>query len=279
MGRLALSPEKNKIRELFNQLAKSYAVQVGRRRAQARADVSWIEPRPGESALDLACGPGTLTLELGRHCRCAYGIDLAEGMIAAARRAARRQRRPNLHFLVGDGETLPFPAACFDLIVCGFSFAGFPAPEQVAREIARVSAPGARVAQLEVPAAESPSERGWLDWLEERRSGSPMRLLSLGELLALFPRVGFELADCHILRRRLALQDWLALSHPRARPGLEAELLRWLPSAGEALCGERRAGRWYLYPKVARLLWWKPGPVRTRPKCIAADDRGIRNTV
>lgn len=43
---------------------------------------------PASRVLDLACGPGTLTLPLARYCGTIIGMDADEAMIAAARAAA-----------------------------------------------------------------------------------------------------------------------------------------------------------------------------------------------
>lgn len=46
------------------------------------AVVDWLAPRPGERILDLGCGDGVLTQQLGPH---AVGIDASESMVRAAR--------------------------------------------------------------------------------------------------------------------------------------------------------------------------------------------------
>ncbi|HXO59684.1 MAG TPA: methyltransferase domain-containing protein, partial [Candidatus Acidoferrum sp.] len=46
--------------------------------------IDWVDPRPGNRILDLACGPGTLSYPLARAVTPGgevVGIDLATGMI------------------------------------------------------------------------------------------------------------------------------------------------------------------------------------------------------
>src|ERR1700716_2745967 len=59
-------------------------------RSQSRgraAVIDWVDPKPGNRILDLACGPGTLSYRLARHVAPdgeVVGIDLAPGMIELA---------------------------------------------------------------------------------------------------------------------------------------------------------------------------------------------------
>lgn len=70
--------------------------------------------------LDLCCGSGYLTRRLAEHYPQAkvFGVDLAPGMIAAA----KKKPLPNLQFLEGDVEQeLSFAASSFELIVSNAS--------------------------------------------------------------------------------------------------------------------------------------------------------------
>jgi ubiquinone/menaquinone biosynthesis C-methylase UbiE len=80
--------------------------------------VETIGPRPGQRVLDLACGPGTLTLPLAEAVGPTgqvVGVDLAEGMLELLRAAAP----PQIEVLRMDIEELEFPDASFDAVACG----------------------------------------------------------------------------------------------------------------------------------------------------------------
>lgn len=259
---LTLPDPKLRTQRLFNRIAASYARRVlPRASAQTRQDAEWIIPRWGERVLDLACGPGTLGLELALHGCAVYGLDLAEGMIAEAHRAARVRRCPNTHFGIADAERLPLPANSFDLVVCRYSFANFLAPQQVAREMQRVTRAGGRIVVLEVVAPENAVERQQVNRLEQLRSRAPTRILCLSELLALFYQVNLNLVDCHVERRRQRLDDWVALGESGedrcARRRLQQVLLRTAKNNDAGVPLDRQGGRWFLYHAVARLLWRK----------------------
>ena len=74
--------------------------------------------RPGDRVLDLACGPGTLTLPLAEAVGSAgqvVAVDLADGMLDLLRAAAPSQ----VEVLKMDVEELTFPDATFDAVACG----------------------------------------------------------------------------------------------------------------------------------------------------------------
>lgn len=105
--------------------------------------------RPGEQALDVGCGTGTLALDVqhrvgatGRVC----GIDPGEEQIARARAKAARRHLP-IEFEVGVIEQLPFPDQTFDVVLSTLMMHHLPASlkRQGLAEIARVLKPGGRL--------------------------------------------------------------------------------------------------------------------------------------
>jgi len=95
----------------------------------------------GARVLDVGCGTGALcAAAAGRGARPA-GVDLADGMLTAARRA-----RPELEFDRGDAEALPYAGASFDAVLAAFVVNHVPHPERAAAELRRVLRPGGRAA-------------------------------------------------------------------------------------------------------------------------------------
>jgi SAM-dependent methyltransferase len=114
----------------------------------ARATGEAIEPLldaagvgAGVRVLDAGCALGTLAAAAARRGARVTGVDLAEGMLAAARR-----RHPEIEFVVGDVEALPFGDAAFDAVLAAFVVNHLPDPERGAVELVRVTRPGGRVA-------------------------------------------------------------------------------------------------------------------------------------
>lgn len=94
--------------------------------------------KPGDQVLDVACGPGELTLQTARRTGAAghvTGLDLNPGMLALA-----RTKSSHITWLEGDAETLPFADNQFDAVICQFGLMLFPDPAKALREMYRVVA-------------------------------------------------------------------------------------------------------------------------------------------
>ncbi|CAN5279665.1 methyltransferase domain-containing protein [soil metagenome] len=93
----------------------------------------------GKRVLDICCGPGALAagaLERGAE---AIGLDFSAEAIELARGLV-----PDGHFQQGDAQALPFPAASFDAVLCGYGLMHLPEPAAALREMLRVLRPGGR---------------------------------------------------------------------------------------------------------------------------------------
>ena len=95
----------------------------------------------GSRMLDVATGPGYVAAGAAERGASVIGIDIAEGMLALARRL-----HPQLEFHRGDAAALSFEDASFDAVVANFVLLHVGRPELIATEFARVLRPGGRVA-------------------------------------------------------------------------------------------------------------------------------------
>jgi demethylmenaquinone methyltransferase / 2-methoxy-6-polyprenyl-1,4-benzoquinol methylase len=148
--------EAGQVRTMFDRIAGVYdplntAMTAGlhhRWRARA-ADLARVGP--GSRALDVATGTGDLALELARRVAPGgeiVGSDFSEGMLARARRKARRDGAPVL-FEWGDALELPYDDDSFDAATVGFGARNFSELGRGLAEMARVVRPGGRVVVLE----------------------------------------------------------------------------------------------------------------------------------
>jgi SAM-dependent methyltransferase len=95
----------------------------------------------GMGVLDVGTGPGYVARQAAERGAVATGMDIADEMVALARR-----RHRGVRFVRGDAEDLPFAARSFDALVCNFTINHLPQPEHAIREFERVVVPGGRIA-------------------------------------------------------------------------------------------------------------------------------------
>ncbi|MFO7854908.1 MAG: methyltransferase domain-containing protein [Paracoccaceae bacterium] len=95
----------------------------------------------GLRALDIGCGPGTLTTGLVEAGAETDAVDLSAEMLAIARNRAKPAR-----FHEADAGALPFKDASFDLAVAGFSIPHMADQPKALAEARRVLRPGGRFA-------------------------------------------------------------------------------------------------------------------------------------
>jgi len=147
---------------VFSRNAEAYRqrLEEAMRKGQAAgrdAVLDHVRARPGMRVLDLCCGPGTLTIPLATDLNGVgevIGVDLADGMLEIARKAAGGRSLP-VRFLLMDVERLQFPPASFDAAACGHGLHFLPNLGRGLREVRRVLKPNARFA-ASVPPSDGP---------------------------------------------------------------------------------------------------------------------------
>jgi SAM-dependent methyltransferase len=106
--------------------------------------VDRLDPQPGESWLDLACGTGAVAERAAARGARVTGIDLAPALIETARERAAALGL-EIDYRVGDAEALEFPDASFDVVASSVGVMFAPDHAAVAGELARVARPGGRL--------------------------------------------------------------------------------------------------------------------------------------
>lgn len=104
-----------------------------------------LDVRSGMRVLDVACGTGNLAVLAARAGCEVCGLDIASNLIAQAQRRARAESL-DIEFIEGDAESLPYPAASFDLVISMYGVMFAPRPRIVVEELLRVTRPGGLIA-------------------------------------------------------------------------------------------------------------------------------------
>ncbi len=104
--------------------------------------------QPGQTLLDVGCGPGTLTADLARRVAPGrvVGVDRSERVLEMAREEAATGGVDNVSFEEGDVMSLPFEDGSFDVVHAHQLLQHLQDPVAALREMRRVTRPGGTVA-------------------------------------------------------------------------------------------------------------------------------------
>jgi SAM-dependent methyltransferase len=99
-----------------------------------------------ERVLDIGCGPGeAATIPAARTGARVTGLDLSPELLDAGRENAS-EAGVEVEWIEGDAEQLPFEDASFDVVISTVGIMFAPDHRRAAREAARVTRPGGRLA-------------------------------------------------------------------------------------------------------------------------------------
>jgi SAM-dependent methyltransferase len=110
----------------------------------ARVLVDRASPTAGEYAVDIGCGTGSAALLAAERGARVVGVDPAPRLLEVAR-ARADERGLVAGFELGHAADLPVPDGQVDLAMSSFGLIFAPDPRAAAAELARVSAPTARI--------------------------------------------------------------------------------------------------------------------------------------
>lgn len=140
-----LGKDPAQVASMFTEVARGYdrtnaVLSAGNATLWRIATVKALDPQPGEKILDIAAGTGTSSAAIARSGAEVIALDFSPGMVAEGRR-----RHPELTFVEGDAEALPFPPQTFDAVTISFGLRNVNNPQLAIGEMYRVLKPGGRV--------------------------------------------------------------------------------------------------------------------------------------
>src|ERR1051325_10129404 len=114
------------VNRLFTTIASRYDfftafMSYGMDRGWKRRLIEMLAPRGDETALDIACGTGDITLALARRLQNGYavGLDITQAMLRIAERKRRERHIDNVGFHCGDIMRMPFADQTFACVTAG----------------------------------------------------------------------------------------------------------------------------------------------------------------
>jgi ubiquinone/menaquinone biosynthesis C-methylase UbiE len=156
---------------------------------------------PGQSAIDIGCGPSGILEQLservspGGH---VVGLDADPAHAAMARQFATERQLPGVEIMMADARHTGLPSSSFDLVHARTVLVTVPEPAVVLAEMARLARPGGWIASLEADAEYSlcyPAHPAWTrmcDIFSEAFSRNGADLLIGRRLTELYRAAGLD---------------------------------------------------------------------------------------
>jgi ubiquinone/menaquinone biosynthesis C-methylase UbiE len=104
-----------------------------------------LDPKVGESILDIATGTGLTARYISRSGASVTGVDIADGLLEAARQLSEEEGL-SIDWQLGDAEKLPFGDASFDAAASTFGIMFATNQDAAVSELTRIIRPGGRIA-------------------------------------------------------------------------------------------------------------------------------------
>jgi len=222
----------DKIREQFTRQAEVYArMRQTTDEGSLKLLVALTDPAPSARVVDVACGPGFLTMTFAARSAEALGVDATDALLALARAEAARRELRNVRFVAGDVNRLELADASFDVASCRAAFHHFPDPARVLAEMKRVVRPGGTLLVADMLGSEEPEQAARHDAVERLCDPSHVRALPLSELEGMFRDAGLEVVHRPTTWLDQDVEEWLAHGGPSDE--MAAEIRRRLEAALE----------------------------------------------
>jgi demethylmenaquinone methyltransferase/2-methoxy-6-polyprenyl-1,4-benzoquinol methylase len=152
-------PKKEKVREMFDNIAPTYdklnhIMSMNVDKLWRRHALKEIVDGTPQRILDVACGTGDSTVSIAKAAAEGseiIGADISEGMMALVEgKAEKAGVSGRISLQVADGEELPYGDEAFDRVTCAFGIRNFEHREKGLSEFFRVLKPGGKAVILEL---------------------------------------------------------------------------------------------------------------------------------
>jgi ubiquinone/menaquinone biosynthesis C-methylase UbiE len=216
----------DRVRTQFTRQAETYARMrqtTDQKSLDGLVRLSGLEPH--HRVLDVACGPGFLTLTFAAGASHAIGIDATDALLELARAEAARRAIANVEFRRGDAEELPFPDESFDVVACRAAFHHFARPARVLGEMRRVARSGGVLLIADMVGSEDPAKAAYHDRMERLCDPSHVRAIPESELRGLFAGAGLTERFARKGPVDIDVEEWIEHGGPSDEVGDELRAL------------------------------------------------------
>jgi demethylmenaquinone methyltransferase/2-methoxy-6-polyprenyl-1,4-benzoquinol methylase len=161
------------VQAIFDRIAPVYDsmnhwLSLGQHHIWKAMTVKWSGCQAGDQALDVCCGSGDLTQQLGKRVGPqgqVFGLDFSTQQLAIAAQRNQALSYPlPIQWLQGNALDLPFPDQTFDCVTMGYGLRNVPDIPAALTELQRVLKVGKKVAILDFNHPSSACVKGFQSW-------------------------------------------------------------------------------------------------------------------
>lgn len=147
------------VKETFNSIAGHYDLMntfmsLGMDKRWRRIAVQRVGAKPGMHILDVCCGTGQLSMELGNAVGAkgnVTGLDFSQKMLDVAKRSLTKSlNKDRIRFVQGNAMKLPFSNNMFDGATIGWGLRNLPDLREGIKEMIRTVKPGGKIVSLDM---------------------------------------------------------------------------------------------------------------------------------
>ena len=211
----SFDPHTKHIQKQFNRQAKDYAQTRQAKDVGAMSGlVRLTKTNKSSQTLDVACGPGRLTMAFANHAEHATGLDVTENLLDIGRTEAAKLEIANIEFTYGSALDIPFENETFDTVSCRAAFHHFSAPEQILKEMVRVLKPQGEILIADILGNEDRTKAAQHDSVEQLCDPTHVSCISKTDFQSLFDATGLKVASSRFGTMDYEVEQWLIHGGP-----------------------------------------------------------------
>lgn len=148
-----------------------------------------VDPKNGETILDIGCGTGILLDQLSKTMNNLklYGLDISSEMV----KVAMSKLGDKAIITQGTADALPYPDKFFNCVTCATSFHHYQNPEKSIREMFRVLIPSGKLIILD-PCIDGYLRKQICSVLNKISKERDTNLFEKQQMAKMFENAGFE---------------------------------------------------------------------------------------
>ena len=210
--------DRTDIQKQFGATAAGYATSSSHSQGATLRDLLELaDVQTGDWVLDVATGTAHSAMAMPPGAGVVIGADLTLGMMRAGRAVAEERGIGHLRFVQADVHALPFADGSFERVVSRIAPHHFSDIRLAVREMARVTAPGGRVAVIDGSTPDDAEVDRFVDTLERLHDPTHGRNFTAREWREFYGQAGLDVLE---VRPELydamggrSLGEWSARSH------------------------------------------------------------------